>query len=230
MKNSICSLRRETDLALRVYVVMALLLLAGCDGESGGANGQIRTGDPESSGGVGGNEVGGAMDGRVEASTGEGGELDAAFDEPETGSPAKTGGTGGAIFAADGGPSGPHTSIRDGGLGIADGSNGKHDAQVEDGRIVDASYDVNMDSMVSNATDASNSSDASVCVGTLTIGNPPPDNETCLGFGSKSADFQCTGPCPGMTCVAVCKGTCAENPDCEASGTTWYIELDCTCR
>jgi hypothetical protein len=51
----------------------------------------------------------------------------------------------------------------------------------------------------------------------LTIGNPPP------------ADRQCSNvDCPDGYQVQSCEDTCAGNPDCVASGMTWYAHLFCS--
>jgi hypothetical protein len=48
------------------------------------------------------------------------------------------------------------------------------------------------------------------------IGNPPPGNASCD-----------TVSCPGGYAVKHCEDWCAENPNCEASGETWYAHLTC---
>jgi hypothetical protein len=48
------------------------------------------------------------------------------------------------------------------------------------------------------------------------IGNPPPGNASCESVS-----------CPQGYSVKSCENWCAENPDCEASGETWYAHLVC---
>ena len=53
---------------------------------------------------------------------------------------------------------------------------------------------------------------------TYTIGNPPPANVTC-------ATVSCPAAFPNRVS---CENTCAGNPNCAKSGTTWYAALTCS--